>query len=315
MTAAGDLILVIGEALIDIVETGVDVVEHVGGSPANVALGLARLGRPVELTTWIAADERSDRIRDHLAVSGVRLTAGSQAAGRTPTALARLDADGVADYTFDITWDPPLPAPSRPAGHVHIGSIATTMAPGAQVVTTAVTDHRATATISYDPNVRPSLMGERAEVLARVEELVALSDVVKASDEDIAWLTPGQDPAEVARHWVELGAALVVVTRGPNGALAATAAGDLVEVPSPVVAVADTVGAGDSFMSGLIDGLAAAGLLGAGARKALRTVDTETVRTVLSRGIATASITVSRPGANPPSIIELDAALLGAAQG
>lgn len=128
--------------------------------------------------------------------------------------------------------------------------------------------------------------------------------MVKASDEDLAWLYPGTTPAQVARNWLDLGPALVVVTMGGQGAFALTRAGRL-DVPAPKVAVADTVGAGDSFMSALLDGLAHAGLLGTGKRAALRTAEPEVLRGVLVRSAHAAAITVGRPGANPPTVAEL----------
>ncbi|MGM7422243.1 PfkB family carbohydrate kinase, partial [Cellulosimicrobium sp. CpK407] len=163
------------------------------------------------------------------------------------------------------------------------------------------------ATITYDPNARPALMGDPADARARIEALVALADVVKVSDEDLAWLVPGTDPVAVARDWLALGPALVVVTYGGEGALALTAAGEQ-RVTAPRVEVVDTVGAGDSFMGALLDGLWDAGLLGADRRDALRAVDTATLTRLLERCAAVAAVTVSRAGANPPRRAELTTA-------
>ena len=127
---------------------------------------------------------------------------------------------------------------------------------------------RGSCTVSYDPNVRPALMGSAESARAKVERLVGLADVVKASDEDLAWLAPGVDAEEVAAAWLDLGPAMVVVTRGERGAIAACHAGSF-EVPPIEVEVADTVGAGDAFMAGLLDGLRIAGLVGADRREAL----------------------------------------------
>jgi fructokinase len=127
------------------------------------------------------------------------------------------------------------------------------------------------------------------------------------SDEDLAWLEPGASPRDVATRWAARGPALVVVTRGGEGALAVTAGGVEVEVPAPRVQVADTVGAGDSFMSGLIDGLWSAGLLGAAHRIALGGIDADVLTPILERCVRIAAVTVSRPGANPPSTAELEA--------
>ena len=300
--------LVVGEALVDVVlRPGAEPAEHPGGSPANVAIGLGRLGRDVDLLSWLADDAHGDLVREHLAGSGVRVLTGDRAPDRTPVARAHLDADGVATYEFDLTWDLPArwdEAEGSPLV-VHTGSIATVIEPGGEAVARLLADRRATATLTYDPNLRPALMGAPEQTLPVVERLVALADVVKVSDEDLAWLHPGVPPVEIARDWVARGPALVVVTLGGEGALAVTAGGDEVAVTAPRVQVADTVGAGDSFMAALVDGLWSADLLGAGARERLRGIDRATVEQVLVRCAQVAAITVSRAGANPPTRAEL----------
>ncbi|MDD9208117.1 carbohydrate kinase [Georgenia sp. 10Sc9-8] len=302
--------LVIGESLIDIVTTpGEDgsatTDEHPGGSPANVALGLSRLGHDVELVTSFGADPNGQKIRSHLEGSEVRIGKGSAGAARTSTATADVDDSGTASYTFDLVWDPPAPDPDRTPVVLHTGSLAAVLEPGAGVVRQSVEAYRGRSTISYDPNVRPSLMGDAAGTRARVEELVALADVVKVSAEDLDWLAPGEDHAEVAKAWVARGAGLVILTRGEEGAWAVTAGGGQAAVPGPAVEVADTVGAGDAFMAGVLDGLWQAGLLGPEHREDLRGIDPETLREVLERAAKVAAITVSRPGANPPYRAEL----------
>lgn len=202
--------LVIGEALIDVlVEPGGRRREVPGGSPANVALGLGRLGHPVRFATRIGRDRYGDLLLRHLRESGVELTPGSVDGGPTSTATALLDSRGAATYDFDITWAPTPEAvgavlTGAPA-HVHTGSIATALTPGADTVLAAVETARAAATVSYDPNLRPALLGPPERERDRVERLVAASDVVKASDEDLAWLYPGRDAAEVASRWAEGG--------------------------------------------------------------------------------------------------------------
>lgn len=299
--------LVVGEALVDVVRrsAGTPTV-HPGGSPANVAIGLGRLGRRVDLLTWLADDAYGDLVRTHLAASDVHVLAGDRGPERTPVATAHLDAAGVATYEFDLTWDLPGrwdEGDDAPAV-VHTGSIATVLVPGGEAVARLLAERRTTATLTYDPNLRPALMGSPEATLPIVERLVTLADVVKVSDEDLAWLHPGAAPIEVARDWVRRGPAMVVVTLGGEGALAVTA-GDELSVSAPVVSVVDTVGAGDSFMAGLIDGLWRADLLGAAARDRLRAIDTGTLKKVLSRCATIAAITVSRAGANPPTAAEL----------
>ncbi|MGN7704065.1 carbohydrate kinase family protein [Cellulosimicrobium sp. 22601] len=302
-------VLVVGEALIDVVhraDGSVD--EHPGGSLANVALTLGRLGRDARLATWVAPDAHGDAIRAWLDDSAVTLTPGSTGAGSTSVATAHLDAQGAASYEFDLEWRVPAgTAPGTGTLAVHTGSIAAVLEPGASDVRALVAAARDTATITYDPNARPALMGDPADARARIEALVALADVVKVSDEDLAWLAPGTDPVAVARDWLALGPALVVVTYGGEGALALTAAGEQ-RVTAPRVEVVDTVGAGDSFMGALLDGLWDAGLLGADRRDALRAVDTATLTRLLERCAAVAAVTVSRAGANPPRRTELTTA-------
>lgn len=300
--------LIVGEALIDVVRrsdgTGG---EHPGGSPMNVAITLGRLGRRVDLLTWFGKDERGDVIYNHLGASRVNVLPGSDAAPATPVAVATVDADGVATYEFDLTWQV-SPGWETEVGDpvvVHTGSIAAVLPPGGEDVLALLRAKREASTITYDPNLRPALMGTPDDVRPLVEALIATSDVVKVSDEDLAWLFAGEDPETVARDWLLLGPSLVVVTHGGEGAWAVTRSGESLTVAAPKVQVADTVGAGDSFMGGLIDGLWSAGLLGAPQRDALASVPVETVREILERCVRIAAITVSRAGANPPWSEEL----------
>lgn len=310
MSSAPGRALVVGEALVDVVRRpDGTITEHAGGSPANVALGLARLGRHADLLTWLGIDAYGDLVQRHLAASGVNVLRGTTSALSTPVATAHLDEHGAATYDFDLTWDLPTAwdEPADPPLVVHTGSIAAVVAPGAQEVASLLSSRRATSTITYDPNLRPALMGTPEQTLPLVETLVLLSDVVKVSDEDLAWLLPGVAPAEIAEDWARRGPSLVVVTHGGEGAFASTTSGARVTVPALPVQVADTVGAGDSFMAGLIDGLWTAGLLGATQRPQLREIDVPTVEAVLERCARIAAITVSRPGANPPTSAELAA--------
>lgn len=307
-------VLAVGEALVDQVRRpDGSSADHPGGSIANVALTLGRLGREVRLATWLGTDTRGDLVRDWLVESGVGLVRGSDGAERTSVAVATLDDDGSATYDFDLTWQVPaeaLPgagtsaeASAQVGGSdtvaVHTGSIAAMLEPGATQVRELLQAARTTSTVTYDPNARPAIMGSADEVRPRVEELVRLADVVKVSDEDLGWLYPGTDPLAVAREWQRGTPALVVVTFGGKGAVAVSDAGE-VEAVAPRVEVVDTVGAGDSFMGALIDGLWENDLLGAGRRDALNAIGSATVQQVLDRCCAVAAVTVSRAGANPP---------------
>ncbi|MCX4868998.1 carbohydrate kinase [Streptomyces sp. NBC_00257] len=301
-------LLVIGECVADIVRLpGAADQVHPGGSPANVAYGLARLGHGTTLLTQLGPDANGRLIRDHLAGAGVEVRT-DDATAATPSAAVTLDADGRAAYTFEIAWALGPFSLDRPPRHVHTGSIAAVMEPGAATVLGAVESLRTAATVSYDPNVRPELMGDHDSAVRRVERCVALSDVVKASDEDLEWLYPGQDPERVAERWLTAGPALVLVTRGGDGALAVLPGGR-VTVDALPTEVVDTVGAGDAFMSGTLHALAGHGLLGADGRERLRSLDRTRVADVLRHAAASAAVTVARAGANPPDGAELKAAL------
>lgn len=310
--APGGAALVIGEALVDVVRRPDGTVEaHPGGSPANVAIGLGRLGRDVSLLTSLGSDPHGDMVRAHLSASNVTLVGGSADAPATSVAAATLDDTGAATYEFDLAWEVDAQTVTGSTfAVVHTGSIGAVLEPGGDAVVDILVSARAHATITYDPNARPALMGEPATALAAIERVVEMSDVVKASDEDLEWLLSGRPAGTegidgLAREWATRGPAMVVVTSGGDGATAHLHDGRTVGVRAPQVEVADTVGAGDSFMSGLIDGLWSAGLLGADRREALRAVDDATLTDVLERCARIGAITVSRAGANPPTRTEL----------
>ena len=306
---SGPHILAIGEALIDVVITHEQTdfpVEIPGGSPANVALTLGRLGRPVALATWIGLDERGRLIDFHMYDSSVHVTGASRGASHTSTALARLDENGAASYTFDLEWAPAPPITVPPTAQIiEAGSISAIIEPGASAVLDALTRGRKHALVCFDPNARPSIMGEPAAALASLERFIALADVVKVSDEDIDWLTGGAPIDEVVDRWLGMGVSLVVVTRGKHGSEVATASGVRFTKTPGDVEVVDTVGAGDSFMGGMIDAMWGMGLRGADARETLRTLPEEQVRAIIDRASAVSDVTVSRKGANPPWAHEL----------
>lgn len=300
-------ILVIGEALIDIVREAAGAhVEHVGGSPANVAVGLARLDHRVRLATALGADQRGERIADHLTRRGVRLDKRSFTTHPTSTAQVTFDADHNATYEFDIHWNlAPVKVGARDV-HIHAGSLATALDPGAAHAREAMARHHETATLSYDPNIRPGIMGDLDTVRAGVEDLLTVVDVVKASTDDIDLLYPERSVDDVIEHWLSLGPALVVLTRGPDGVTYRTRTGDPVSLPSTATAVVDTVGAGDSFMAGLLSGLMSLGLIGGPqARAALAQATPDAVRPAIERGLACSAVTVGYAGAYAPSLDEL----------
>ena len=279
-----------------------------GGSPANVAVGLARLDVPARMLARLSDDVLGRRLRAHLETNGVDLSHAVAAREPSSLAIVALQPDGSAAYDFrvdgtaDWQWtDDELADAVDGVAALHVGSLAVTTPPGGAVLRRLAARAAATATVSFDPNVRHLLMGPREEVLAVVHELLAVADVVKASDEDVGVAGARQDAPRRSRpSWLGHGPALVVITRGGDGALAAGAASGPVSRPGVPVDVVDTVGAGDSFMSALLAGLARRDLLGAAHRDALRSLPAADVGALLDEAIAASAITCSRPGADPP---------------
>jgi fructokinase len=300
-------VLVVGESLVDLVlRPDGSCQEYPGGSPANVALGLARLGRRAGLLTRIGEDEHGRMVRTHLEASAVRLLPGSITTQRTSTATARIDDTGGARYEFDLDWRLPVGGLPESASCLHTGSIAAFLPPGGNAVLALVEQAKGRMTVSYDPNARPRLMGDPQQARLRVESFVSRADVVKVSDEDLAWLTPGEDPVDVAAGWLPKGPSVIVVTRGNLGAVGLCRAGR-VEVATSAVDVVDTVGAGDAFMAGLLDHLATLDLLGPKRVTELRAIEIAALEDMLRHAGLVAAITCTRAGANPPSRAELDA--------
>ena len=300
--------LVIGESLIDIVQEGREITgEHVGGSPLNVAVGLARLGRDIDFLTHIADDPYGQRIAEYINAAGVQLVSGSQNADRTTTARLTFDANGSANYVFDLDWQLSGTPMVGPPLFVHTGSIAAVQDPGCLAVAALVDTYRVSATVTFDPNVRPSLIADRDLAIARIEHLVERSDIVKVSEEDLRWIDPDRSPEQVAQTWQSLGPAIVVVTMADQGAAAVCAGGE-VRVSARPVQVVDTVGAGDAFMVGLIDALWEQGLLGAGQRASLAGIDLDALTGALEAASGVSALTVTRAGADLPDRDALDAA-------
>jgi fructokinase len=261
----------------------------------------------------IADDSLGRRIREHLRVNGVQLDHVAPATEQTSMAMVSVGPDGGPSYDFRIAgtadwqWSTAELAGALDGNVValHSGSLALTTPPGAAVLRDLIARASATATISYDPNCRPILMGEPADVLPGVREMLATADIVKVSLEDLEWLLPDRKPEAVLEEWLALGPAIVAITIGGDGVVAGTASGVRTRRPGVPVTVIDTVGAGDTFSAALLAGLHRRGLLGAAARAALRAIDGPTLDALLDEAARAAAITVSRRGADPPTAAEL----------
>lgn len=248
-------VLVIGEALMDIVKSADSLAVHPGGSPYNVATGLAGLGMDVRFHSQIGADFNGKKLKSLLAQAGVSVTSESFVAGTTSTATALLDESGAASYDFDISWDIPTPIYGGESV-VHLGSIAAFLQPGAGRLSDWIGSIHSDVMVTFDPNIRPSIIGPLDENFTQFEKIASRADIVKMSDEDAEYLFPGLPAVEVVELLVErYRVKLAVVTRGAQGAVSATRSGSK-EHPARKVEVVDTIGAGDSFMTGLINALA-----------------------------------------------------------
>ena len=292
-------IWVCGEVLIDILPTG----PVVGGGPANTAKALARLGHDVHFIDGISSDAYGQSAREELLRDGVNLDLALASDKPTCTATVTLDAaggasyefliDGTATFDFASSW---LPDPYRYQPQVlHIGTLVTMIEPGASALYDWAMAVAELAPIVFDPNIRPSVQPDRDLYEAAVEKWAALSAVIKVSDDDLAWLFPGQSIDDVADRWINDGAFLVVVTRGADGLVGYTADGR-VEVPGVKVEVVDTVGAGDTVGAIVVEAMLAHGLI---------ELRGDLLRSVLTRAAAAAAITCSRKGAQPPYKHEL----------
>jgi fructokinase len=297
-------IWVCGEVLIDLIP-GADGVRvgHVGGGPANTAKALARLRCDVQFIDGISTDADGVAARRELLEDAVKLDLALASDKPTCLAIVSLDANGVASYEFKIagtaTFDFSLewlPDPSRYKPNVlHIGTLATVIQPGADVLYDWALRVAEFAPIVFDPNIRPAVLSDRDAYESAVEKWAAISSVIKVSDDDMAWLYPGQNYADVAARWINDGAALVVVTRGAEGIIGFSAEGS-VEVEGAKITVADTVGAGDTVGAIIVEAMIEKGVLA---------LTGDVLRATLHRAAVAAGITCSRKGAQPPYKHEL----------
>ncbi len=309
--------LVIGEALVDIIRSYDGTMSrHPGGSMLNVAIGLRKLGRTVRLVTDFGLDNDGDLLAEYAASNGLELWLRTDAERTNPTSAAHVDLhpDGSLSYDFDFTWDiqdTPTSAACKldlevlAPQTVAFGSFSTHIEPGASKVRRWIEQLRESATIFYDPNIREALINDLPGTCKIIDSSVALSDIVKASVTDLRALY-GQfvDPAQVARRWLALGPALVIITRGCDGADVYSARG-VFNQPAPRVAPVDTVGAGAAFFAALIDGITRISMDGAHNREYLRDISDASLHTLIAYASTAAAVTVSRAGASLPTRAEL----------
>ena len=288
-----------GEVLIDILPTG----PVVGGGPANTAKALARLGYEVDFIDGISNDAYGMSARKELSRDGVGLTLTLASDKPTCTATVTLDSkgsatyefliDGTATFDFNNSW---LPDPERLKPSVlHIGTLVTIIEPGATVLFDWALKVGEFAPIVFDPNIRPSVMGDRANYAAAVEKWVSISSVVKVSDDDIKWLYPEESLDVVAHRWIAAGVNCVVITRGAHGLIGFTAKG-MEEVDGIKVDVVDTVGAGDTVGAIVVEAII---------KHSVHGLEGQVLNAVLHKAAIAAAITCSRAGAQPPRTHEL----------
>ena len=301
-------IWVCGEVLIDLIpDSSGERHPIVGGGPANTAKALARLGHDVQFIDGISQDEYGLMARKELLTDEVKLDFSIDSAKPTCLAIVTLSNQGSASYEFKIdgtatfdfqrAW---LPDPSRlKPSALHIGTLATIIQPGADVLHEWAIDVAEWAPVIFDPNVRPSVMGDSERYRQAVEKWVAISAVVKVSEDDLAWLYPGYTADAIAQRWVNQGCALVVVTHGSEGLVGYTSEGR-VGVPGAVIDVVDTVGAGDTVGAIIVEAVVQDGLFN---------LKGQLLEKVLQRAAIAAGITCSRKGAQPPYKHELVKAL------
>jgi fructokinase len=312
-------VTVIGEAIIDLIPGDQPQTFHAvpGGSPYNVAVGLTRLGHQTTLMARLADNAFGRLLREHAQAEGIDLGAAPRAIEPSTLAVVSLDDAAQASYDFYVEGTADWQWTAQEIGRapnatavLHFGSIASWTPPGdARILELAQQmRRRGDVLVSYDPNVRPGLLADHRNGQRMIERAVRLAQLVKASADDITWLYPGQAPADVARHWLRLGAAIVVITSSADGADAFTAHGLSVHRPARDITVVDTVGAGDSFTAGMIGSLIRRNQY---APADLARCPAEQLSAVLDDAILVAALNCQRRGNDPPTLADVAAALEG----
>ena len=306
------MIVCCGEALIDFLprksaEGDAVYQPFCGGSVYNTAIALGRLGIGTGFFSGLSSDFFGDMLRDGLKASHVDLAYVKTWDKPSTLAFVKL-SDGHARYSFfddnsacRMLTKKDLPKLAAKVQALHFGSISLIPEPGGTALEALMKREAKTRVISLDPNIRASLIKDRRGHLARLHRMIAMADVVKISDEDVAWMTGKSDFAKTAKKWLKAGAKVVVVTRGGDGVEAYTS-GFSIHQPAVKVTVADTVGAGDTFTAGLLAALSKAKLLN---KKKLEGITEAQLDAALNFAARAAAVTVSRPGADPPWAHEL----------
>jgi len=299
-----------GEALVDLVDDHGALRVVAGGGPFNTAIALGRLDVPVGFLGTISRDPHGEMLAERLVDAGVDTSLVRRSDAPTPHAIVRRHRDGTNEYTFKLGGTSlvdlsPEDLPSLPqeAWAVHVGTLALAVDPPAASYEALVSREAGHRTIILDPNVRPAIVREPIAYRCRFERLARQADIVKLSDDDAAWLYPGAGIRQVLEQLLRCGPRIVALTRGENGAVAATD-GAFVDVPGMPIAVVDTVGAGDSFGAALITSLVDEGVLGP---QATRPPDEATLKRSVAYAVTASAITCTRTGADPPTRNEIEA--------
>ncbi|WP_171102988.1 carbohydrate kinase [Ruegeria sp. HKCCD7255] len=304
------MILCCGEALIDMIAeptaSGADgFVPHSGGAVFNTAIALGRLGAPVGLLTGLSTDMFGQQLAAALQASHVETSHVIQSDRPTTLAFVQLK-DGHASYNFvdENTAgrmlrpeDMPRQLPGAISA-LYFGGISLACEPCADAYADLLEQHGADRAVMLDPNIRPGFIKDQTRYRTRLNRMIAQADIVKVSDEDLDWIIPGPETLdEKVPLLLQAGPAVVIVTRGAEGATGYLADGRQTSVPVEPVNVVDTVGAGDTFNAGVLAALEEAGHL---TKPGLRALPPATLRAALALGAKVAAVTVSRAGANPP---------------
>ena len=295
---------VAGEVLIDLIPDGSERKPIVGGGPANTAKALSKLGIDAQFIDGVSTDDYGQMSKVELIKAGVKLDYVKYSEKPTCLAIVSLSDSGSASYefvientatfNFNLDW---LPNPqTQPPTLLHIGTLATVIEPGASVLFDWAQSVAKVAPIVFDPNIRPAVISDRKQYMKQVERWVSISSAVKVSDEDIRWLYPTLDIDQVVNNWLAKGPSLIVVTYGDKG-LAGYRQDEKVSVDAIKVIVTDTVGAGDTVGAILVEAIVKDGL---------DTLSGVRLEMMLKRAAKAAAITVSRSGANPPSLKEIE---------